>query len=159
MECCWKRLTLWASLDARHHINLTREKAHPLVRVLGPGRWRPESVRARDGVSEGLRDWQKPAGGRGGREHHRSGEGRAGQLDDSAAQLGGELRLQVRVSQTSAIPLLPSRIWGPDKAVCLIAFFKSTLVLLFFFYLNVLVFTKKCYIVPINGKPASHYYK
>lgn len=52
------------------------------------------------------------------------------------------------------------RICAPDKAVCLIAFFKSTLVLVFFFFnLNVLVFTKKCYIIPINGKPASHYYK
>lgn len=75
---------MWASLDARHHINLKREKAQPLVRVLGPGRWRSETAGAVDGVSEGLGDWQKPAEGRGAP----AGQGSIGQLDHSAAQLG-----------------------------------------------------------------------
>lgn len=79
---------MWASLDARRHINLTREKAQPLVRVLGPGRWRPETAGARDGVSEGLRDWQKPAGGRGGRQSRPVGRlsGPAGRIDPAPSQ-------------------------------------------------------------------------
>lgn len=55
-------------LGRRRHINLKREKVQPLVRVLGPGRWRPETG-AMDGVSEGLGDWQRPAGGSGGGKH------------------------------------------------------------------------------------------
>lgn len=54
MECCWKGLSVWASLDARRHINLKRKKAESLVRVRGPGKCRPETAGRMDRVCEGL---------------------------------------------------------------------------------------------------------
>lgn len=77
-----------------------------------------------DGVSEGLADWQKQAGGP---AWGAGGEPR--DVSEDRAGWEGWSRSQVSFSQNSVIlrPLL--RICAPDKAVSLIAFFKSTLVL------------------------------
>ena len=58
---------MWASLDARRHVNLRREKNHEAT-GWGPGRWRPEALGGMDGVSEGPGDWQEQAGGGGRRD-------------------------------------------------------------------------------------------
>lgn len=87
------------------------------MRVLGPGRWSPDKVGGREGGKEGgrkfLRVWgigqsrQEEVG----EENAGGDEDPAGQLDNLDIQLGRQLKFQVQVPQTSAIPLPPWRFW------------------------------------------------